>query len=204
MKIKSKHIVLEDRIVSGTIIIENQRIQKILPYYKDQNVDIDCGDNRIIPGIFDTHNHGTYGWGLRGDDCAENETIVRNYLKGLAAQGVTCIFPTSGLGSIATCARIAKQEVDGAKILGIHSEGPWLNRVGEKGIRTGYPEVKLAAAEKMLKDGDGLLRLVGIAPEIPGTDEIIKYFLDNGVTVAFTHSDCNYEDANKEIGRAHV
>ncbi len=51
----------------------------------------------------------------------------------------------------------------------------------------------------LLSDGAGLLRLVGIAPEIPGSDMIIDFFLKNGVTMAFTHSDYQYEDAKAAI-----
>ena len=201
MKIRSKRIVLKEGVKAGILEIEEGRIKAVLPYEAEADVDYDAENNRIIPGIFDTHNHGTMGWGLRDTDSPENEVRVKNYLKGLAAQGVTCIFPTAGLGSIKTCARLAKSQQDGAKIMGIHSEGPWLNRVGEKGIRTGWPEVTLAAAEKMLEDGDGYLRLVGISPEIPGADEIIRFFLDHGVTMAFTHSDCNYEQACAAIDK---
>ncbi len=201
MIIKSKRIVLEDKVYDGCVVVEDGKIQEILPSDAKVKADIDYGNDRVIPGIFDTHNHGTYGYGLRGEDSKENEVVVKGYLKGLASQGVTCIFPTAGIDTIATCARVAKETVDGAKIVGIHSEGPWLSRVGEKGIRTGWPEVKLETAEQMLKNGDGLLRLVGIAPEIPGADMIIKYFLDNGVTMAFTHSDLQYEDTNKAIDK---
>jgi len=191
--------VLENEVISGYIVFEKGKIVDILKEDSQLEADEDYGDNRIIPGIFDTHNHGTYGYGLRAEDSADNEKTVKGYLKGLAAQGVTCVFPTAGLGSIATCARVAKEEVAGAKILGIHSEGPWLNRVGEKGVKTGWPEVSLKTAQQMLKDGDGLLRLVGIAPEIEGTDKIIEFFLANGVTMAFTHSDYQYADADKAI-----
>lgn len=201
MIIKSRQIVLEDRVHDGFVVVEEGKITAVLPADKQVVADVDYGNQRVIPGIFDTHNHGTYGYGLRGVDSKENEEVVKGYLKGLASQGVTCIFPTAGLDTIATCARVATQTVDGAKIVGIHSEGPWLNRVGEKGIKTGWPEVSLTTAEKMLSDGAGLLRLVGIAPEIPGSDMIIDFFLKNGVTMAFTHSDYQYEDAKAAISK---
>ena len=59
-----------------------------------------------------------------------------------------------------------------------------------KGIRTGWPEVSLATAKQMVADGQGKLKLVALAPEIPGIDPIIDYFLSEGVTLAYAHSDC--------------
>lgn len=47
----------------------------------------------------------------------------------------------------------------------------------------------------MVADGQGKLKLVALAPEIPGIDPIIEYFLSQGVTLAYAHSDCTYEEA---------
>lgn len=200
MIIKSKRIVLEDRVISGSLKIENGRIIQIGDYNID-NFDIDYGNNRIIPGIFDTHNHGTNGYGLRGKDDNNADKIVKGYLKSLASQGVTCIFPTTYGEMIKTYARVANQDNDGAKILGIHAEGPWLNRVGEKGIRTGWPEVSLNAAKELVDNGNGLLKLVALAPEIPNINTVIEYLKEENITIALAHSDCNYEEANKAIDK---
>lgn len=122
---------------------------------------------------------------------------VKGYLKGLASQGTVNIFPTvCDPDSIRAVAEVAKEgDQDGATILGIHSEGPWLNRTGEKGIRTGWPEVSMETAHAMVEAGGGWLRLVALAPEIPGMDPIIEYFLSQGITVAAAHSDNNYKQA---------
>ena len=84
---------------------------------------------------------------------------------------------------------------EGQQIQGIHSEGPWLNRVGEKSIRTSYPEVSLSTAKEMVKLAKGKLKLVALAPEIPGINEIKDYFLSQGIHIAFAHTDCNYDEA---------
>src|SRR5690606_21221375 len=93
MIIKSRQIVLEDRIHDGFVVVEKGKIAAVLPADTKVIADVDYGNQRVIPGIFDTHNHGTYGYGLRGVDSKENEEVVKGYLKGLASQGVTCIFP---------------------------------------------------------------------------------------------------------------
>lgn len=198
MIIHSNRIYTSEGCKSGYIYVEDGKITKIAETCDCQDV-IEYGELRIIPGIFDTHNHGTMGYSLSGRDGVDPVATVKGYLKGLASEGVTAIFPTCGLNMIKTVSEMADEEQDGATIVGIHSEGPWLNRVGEKGIKTGWPEVSLETAKKMVADGNGKLRLVALAPEIPGIDEIIDYFLSEGVTLAYAHSDMTYEEAKEAI-----
>ena len=56
----------------------------------------------------------------------------------------------------------------------------------------------------MVEAGGGWLRLVALAPEIPGMDPIIEYFLSQGITVAAAHSDNNYKQAMAPMPRASV
>ncbi len=195
MVVKSNRIYFEDGMKSGYLVIEDGKFSGFITDAGTQEF-IDYTDDRIIPGIFDTHNHGTSGYSLMGTgDYEKDVKNVRGYLKGLAAQGVTNIFPTAHGTAIKAVADVAKTQVDGATIVGIHSEGPWLNRVGEKGIKTGWPEVSLETAKKIVSDAQGLLKLMALAPEIPGIDEIIEYLLSEGIAIAYAHSDCNYQQA---------
>ncbi len=188
---------MEDGVKDGFLFIENGKIRGYSSQIDDATV-IDYGDLRIIPGIFDTHNHGTCGYGLLDNGTKED---VKGYLKGCASQGITGVFPTAGVSMISTVAQAAAEETCGAQILGIHSEGPWLNRTGEKGIRSGWPVVSLDTARQMVSDGKGLLKLVAMAPEIPGIDPLAEYFLSEGITLALAHSDCNYSEASKAYKR---
>ena len=198
MIIHSKRVYTADGEKDVFLRIEGKKIVEIMEHYEGDDV-IDYGNNRIIPGIIDTHNHGTMGYGFSGVDESTLKQQLKGYLKGLAAQGVTNIFPTVPVKAIKVVAEAMEEEQDGATIVGIHSEGPWLNRVGEKGIKTGWPEVSMETAKQMVEDGKGHLRLVAIAPEIPGIDPIIDYFLSQGVTIAFAHSDDTYEEAKKHL-----
>jgi len=96
---------------------------------------------------------------------------------------------------------MADEAQDGARIMGIHSEGPWGARVGEKGVNTGYPEVDLELARRMYETCGGKLVLLGIAPEVDGADKAIEYFLSKGVAMAMYHTNANYEQANRAIDR---
>lgn len=193
MIIKCKRIVTEDGIVDGYIEVEGKKIKRITQY-EIGPVDIDASNDRIIPGIFDTHNHGTMGYAMMSA-VSDDEDNVRGYLKGLASQGVTAILPTAEVDLFPVIAKVSKEENDGAKIIGIHSEGPYLNRVGEKAIDTGHPDISIDYLQKMIDTADGTLKLVGLAPELENADEAIKFLTERGVRVAFTHSNCNYEEA---------
>lgn len=190
MIIKCNRIYFEDGVKSGYLFTEGKTIVDFKEEYDGTDY-IDYSEHRLIPGIFDTHNHGTCGY---NPDTKEN---VRGYLKALASQGVTNILPTvSDPEEIKAVAQVAKEGQIGATVLGIHSEGPWLNRVGEKGIKTGWPEVTMETAVAMVENSDGLLRLVDIAPEIEGLEEIVEYFHSKDVAIGFAHSDLDYEEAS--------
>jgi N-acetylglucosamine-6-phosphate deacetylase len=195
---KSSRILSEAGMKNGYLIVDGAKITSFATEIENMDV-VDCGNDRILPGIFDTHNHGAFGYSLMGvGDPDEARRNIKGYLKGIASQGVTSILPTADIHLFQAIAQVAQEkDVAGAKILGIHSEGPWLNRVGEKGIKTGFPLVDMEVAKKMVKDTDGLLKLVALAPEIPGIDTVKDYFLSQGIAIAFAHSDANYMEAKQ-------
>lgn len=197
MLIHSSRIVIFNTIKDGYLEINNG---KIIRFYDatshDLKADIDYGDHRIIPGIFDTHNHG--GFGYRIDNASKDE--IRHYLKGLASVGVTEIFPTTTVPeAMEKVYEVSREINDGATIMGIHSEGPWGARVGEKGVNTGYPAVDLNVAQTMVEKSHGLLKLVDIAPEVDRAKDAIDFFLSHGITMAMYHTNANYQQANKGV-----
>ncbi|MEA4911365.1 MAG: amidohydrolase family protein [Oscillospiraceae bacterium] len=201
MLLRSKRIYTEYGVVDGFMETENGVIRRIGAGECAGARDI--GALRVIPGIFDTHNHGTQGYSL-WDDASAVGRDLDGYLKGVASEGVTLVFPTlfsaTGdggkavdlLSGVAAC---VGRPQNGASVGGVHFEGPYLNRVGEKGTRTEPRPIDLALVRKMLDACGGKLRLMGLAPELPHAYELIDLLLQNGVTVAFTHSDCTSEEA---------
>ena len=92
-------------------------------------------------------------------------------------------------------AKVAAEQPDGARILGIHSEGPYLNRVGENGVNTETPVVDMDLIKQIHQDCAGYLKLMAIAPEVQGSQQAIDYLSEKGVVMSFAHSNCNYEEA---------
>ncbi|MFI3284770.1 MAG: amidohydrolase family protein [Erysipelotrichaceae bacterium] len=197
-----KRIYFEDGCKAGYFTIEDG---KITSFFETHDGEVDyCYENaRIIPGITDTHNHGGFGYRLGFeiyDDVKEEH--VRQYLKGVTSTGVTSMLPTTtSLKCMSILADLSTQEYVGAKIIGIHSEGPWGSRVGEKGVNTGYPAVDLEVAKQMVESSKGLLKLVGIAPEVENAHKAIEYFVSENVNVAIYHSNANYQQANESIDK---
>lgn len=192
---KSTRIYTEEGIVDGFLGVKDGKINSIITGMIDKLYE-DFGDKRIIPGVIDTHNHGAIGY--RFDECKTQEEI-KACLLGEAAYGVTGIFPTiNQIDQFSILADVADNEVIGAKILGIHSEGPWGARVGEKGDdkNTYYKPVNLDDAKRMFEDARGWLKLVAIAPEVDKALDAIRYFKSVGVTTSAYHTNANYEQAN--------
>ncbi len=196
MIIYCKNIVTEQGIIDGYLNIEDGKISDVIRKERlEMRPDLNYGDNVIIPGIFDTHNHGYKGW--NPGEKENGVRHVRGYVRALGSVAVTSIFPTvtDEDGAFANVLAVMKEDPDGARIMGIHSEGPYLNRVGEKGIDTGHPDIDLDAIQKMIDDGEGQLRLLALAPELPLSKEAIRLLNKNGVRVAFAHSNQTYEEA---------
>ncbi|GFP76436.1 N-acetylglucosamine-6-phosphate deacetylase [Clostridium fungisolvens] len=195
MILKSNYIYFEDGVKEGYLEIKDKKIANYYSSETEINDYIDYTNYILIPGIFDTHNHGTMGYTLFNNSYEDPESELKGYLKGCAASGVANVFPTADFSMFKSIAKIAKQDIDGSKILGIHSEGPYLNRVGEKGVDVPHPEIDMNHVKEMVKEADGLLKLFAIAPEIEGSQEVVDYLTKQGVKVAFAHSNCNYEEA---------
>ncbi len=188
----STHLITEQGTFDGYLVVENGVITDIVRKdVEELTPDVDYGDKTVMPGIFDTHNHGYMGW-----DPGESVETVLGYCKALASAGVTAIFPTvDEPEAFEKIYEASKKNDDGARLMGIHSEGPYLNRVGEKGVDTGHPEIDLDHIQKMIDSAHGMLKLLAIAPELEGSREAIRLLTKNGVRVAFAHSNQTYEEA---------
>jgi N-acetylglucosamine-6-phosphate deacetylase len=197
--VRSKRIYAEDGLKDGWLIYQNGMITDIADKLDDCCRVLDHSDKLIIPGLFDTHNHGVFGYLLRCENEDEMEPTIRGFLKGTASFGISNIFPTCTYNMISSVRRMMDRENDGSKIVGIHVEGPWLNRVGELGVPVPWPEVNVKTAEKMVSDGGSKLMLVAASPEIEGIVTVLEYFISCGVKLAFAHSDLKYKEASHAI-----
>ncbi len=158
---------------------------------------VDVGDLRIIPGLIDLHVHGALGL-----DVLSDERWALSVIAGFLAQhGTTAFQPTAGSAPPEVLERVIGQVKDactsspeGARALGLHLEGPFLNP-GKKGA---MPEEHLMdpsmdTARKWVTDAGGTLRQVTLAPELSGALEVTRYLASCGTTVSAGHTCATYQ-----------
>ena len=129
MIIQSKRVWVAGQFLEAQIEFENDKITDVLPY-GTKPADVDYGDDRIVPGFIDIHTHGYDTWDTN-DATPEG---LRHWMKEIPSEGVTGICPTTITQShavlsaaVKNVARVVEEGYEGAEILGIHFEGPYLD-----------------------------------------------------------------------------
>ena len=198
MIIQSKKIWLADQFVAGQIEIVDGKIVGIYDY-DEKEVDKDYGDNRVLPGFIDIHCHGAYGF----DTNDAKEDGVRYWLRNIVNEGVTALLPTTITQSeevltnaVANVAKVVEEGYEGAEVLGIHFEGPYLDMV-YKGAQPEQHIVKptIEQFKKYQKAANGLIKYITMATETDEDFALTRYCAENGVVVSIGHSAATYEQA---------
>lgn len=198
MRIQSKKVWIADQFTPAIIETENGRITNILPY-GSVPVDADYEDKRIVPGFLDVHCHGAY----RFDTNDANEEGLRYWTKNIVSEGVTGFLPTTLTQSeevltkaVANVAKVMEDGYEGAEILGIHFEGPFLD-MHYKGAQPEQYIAKPSVAQfkKYQEAAKGNIRIVTMATETDDDFALTEYLSQNGVVVSIGHSAASYEDA---------
>jgi N-acetylglucosamine-6-phosphate deacetylase len=184
-------LVLDERVEAGRAHIEDGWISAIEP-------DSGVAGPLIAPGFVDLHVHGWGGHDAMGDDAALN-----GMARALARQGVTSFLPTAWTAPLERLAAFAEQvrtwmrdaPSDGAAPLGFNLEGPFLSRE-RKGAHDPAHLRNPADVEQreLLPLLDGL-RLLTIAPELPGAMELIRDLRQRGIVTSLGHSAADLETA---------
>ena len=198
MIIQSKRVYIASTLIPAQIEIEGGKIKAIYNY-GEKNVDKDFGEERIVPGFYDVHTHGYHGY----DTTAGGKDGLKAWLKYLPAEGVCGICPTTLTQShdtlkkaVAEVAEVRKEDPEGAEILGIHFEGPYLD-VKYKGAQPEEYIVKGTVEDfkEYQKACDDLIKIITLAPEHDENFELTRYCADTGVNVSIGHTDTDYETA---------
>lgn len=156
---------------------------------------IDAGGAWIVPGFIDIHVHGGRG----ADAMDAEERSLNSIASGLAAHGVTAFCPTTMTMSperieaaLDAVKRVMDMPQEGATILGVHLEGPYISpgRVGaQDGTFVEHPDPEFV---HRMRD---VLRLVTFAPEEDEGLSFLKALKEEGVVPSIGHSQATYEQA---------
>lgn len=168
-------------------------------------VPIDASGMIVTPGFIEVHTHGGGGYNLHTTDPDE----LRAYASWIPRTGVTSFLigvvgapnglPTAQL----RCAtQVSEEQADGAEPLGIFFEGPYLSpaRRGAH-LSSWLRRPSLSEVERLLELTRGRLRLITIAPELPGADSVIHRVVEAGVVASIGHTDATYEQTRHAIAQ---
>ncbi len=197
-------LVLPDRgeLRQGDLLIERGLIASWGRRLKLKKGDVDAVlDARglyVAPGFIDLQLVGSGGYNFEDASPDELEQIIDLHI----SHGTTGLLPTIMTASIARM-RAAIERIRQVKhpaVLGVHLEGPFISE-RRKGAHD--PEFILApAAEKLdelVKGYEDFIRIITLAPELPGARQLIQRVGELGIVPALGHSDASYEEALKAI-----
>ena len=168
----------------------------------------DAGGCYVIPGLIDIHTHGGGGRDA-GDDSAEGLAALSGYY---ASEGVTSWCPTTAtireeslLSAVKTAGEFVRPR-DGAKLSGFNLEGPFLSpdRAGAQ-YKAALHLPDIPYFHKINEASGGIVRLVSVAPELPGAMEFIRE-VSKTATVAIGHTNAGYDICREafDSGASHL
>jgi len=179
-------IVRPGAVVAGHVEIDGPTIIDVAATNR-------AGADIIVPGFVDMHCHGGGGHTFTQGDAADAAAAAAFHLRhGTTTMLASLVSSPFELMRAATAA--FRPLVADGTIAGIHFEGPYLS-----GARCGAQnpaflrDPSLTELTTLVELGAGAIRLVTIAPELPGALEAIRYLTGNGVVAALGHTDATYE-----------
>ncbi|WP_182866152.1 N-acetylglucosamine-6-phosphate deacetylase [Stieleria mannarensis] len=161
-----------------------------------------------MSGSVDLQVNGYYGVDFNSDDLTDEAILTA--CRQLRDDGVESFLPTiitdqidSMVGRISRIAEAAETHAEIAEIVaGIHVEGPFISP--EPGFVGAHPvdcvrEATVDRAKQLVDAGRGRVRLVTLAPEMPGTVEVTRWLCDQSIVVAAGHSDASIAQLRQAI-----
>lgn len=192
------------------VAFEGDRITQVAPAGTLPAQDaIDAKGGYVLPGFVDIHSHGCMG----SDMCDADAAGLAKMLDYYGRNGITSVVPATMSYNEPILADIIKvalpvfdQDGHGAVLRGINMEGPFINR-GKAGAQnpTYITDPQLDMFDQLYTLSGGRVRLVDIAPELPGSVDFICHVAGRCV-VSIAHTTANYDQAAAafDAGASHV
>ncbi len=151
----------------------------------------------LSPGLIDTHIHGFRGYGT--EDAVPDAILGMS--RELGRYGVTSFCPTiysmsesNMLAAIGACVQAMGRE-EGARIIGIHLEGPFISPQRPGVQKPGHIRpVDMEFMERLYATGAGHIVSMTVAPELKGMRELALYCIKKGILLQAGHTDATYEN----------
>ena len=193
-------VFLADRgFVPAAFRVENGVYTELLPADFREAGAVDLGGAQVIPGLIDIHTHGNSGADFSDGDYAGLKTmaafLAKNGVTGFAPASMT--LPYEVLEKAYASARQLCDEAPAgcARLLGINMEGPFFSEKKKGAQNAAYLRTPDFEAFRKLYEGcGGLVRIVDLAPELPGAVDFAEKAA-RLCTVSVAHTDASYEQA---------
>ena len=190
-------------------VTDDGRFGRVLPDYLPEDA-YDLEGATVIPGLVEVHSHGNSGCDFSDGDYEGLKTMARYYLScGITSFAATSMtLPYEVLEkAFATAGQLVDENPAGcAKLRGIHMEGPYFSYKKRGAQNADYLKQPDFEGFQKLQDGcGGLVRIVDVAPELPGAAEFIRH-ASKLCTVSVAHTDADYEQARSAFaaGASHL
>jgi len=197
------------RFVTGGFEVKDGRFGAVLPAEVPADA-VDLQGATLIPGLIDIHSHGNSGADFSDGDYEGLKKMAAYY----ASQGVTAFAPASMTlpydvleKAFATAKRLKEEAPAGlSRLMGIQMEGPYFSYKKRGAQNPDYlKNPDFEGFRKLYEGCGGLVRIVDIAPELPGAVEFIEQ-ASRLCTVSIAHTDSDYDHARAavEAGVTHL
>ena len=193
-------VILPDRLLETGLVVVREGIidyagMDSLPRHLELNprdkslAVIDCAGSFVLPRLVEMHIHGAFGLGFESVGGGEDILMVAGKLK---ERGVGCFVPTILWDEEAVRRLVSAIEASNlprSVLPGIYIEGPFVNPEKKGGIgREQIMKPDSGLCRKILETTHGLLRIMTIAPELPGIEALYPLLNESGVLISLGHS----------------
>lgn len=198
----SNKIITPNGEKAAYILIENGKIVDIVDQYEGEYEDY--SDGIILPGFIDQHTHG---WGRGSFLYENNEKSLRMMIEDQVKEGVTSFLATtftdsldSIYQSIESCNAVMKENHKGTELLGLHIEGPFINKKYKGAQKEEYcldPNVDIMKDFVNRCAMDRQIKLITLAPELPGAKELVEYCTSENIQISAGHTGASFEEIQR-------
>lgn len=200
---KNSWVLTEGDFVKTNILLENGRIGKIGDF-KCNGLEELSEDKIIIPGFIDQHIHGAAG----SDVIDGTKEALSKIACALAKEGTTCFLATTtthSTESIDKALSAVKEYMEsapenGAEIIGVHLEGPFISKdFGGAQLVEYIVKPNIHTFKHYEQVSGNSIKLVSMAVEVEGAEDLISYLVSKGISVSIGHSNAKYADIEKAV-----
>ena len=194
--LKNVSLILPHKTIENGAILFSDKIEKIysVPPTDLEDIETIDGDGGYLsPGFIDIHIHGAGG----SDTMEANREALENISRTIVKYGVTSFLPTTMTmdepeikKALANVKRMKREGLKGAKPVGVHMEGPFINKKykgaqNDENIEAPYLE--------LIEEYIDIIKIITLAPEVEGAKEFIEKVNKKAITVSVAHSAASYE-----------